>query len=116
MKDFLQKMSFSKSSNLPMIKLESKATLNVTNEFNYLIKYLCMKINKVEWSGILFFKAEGEVNLEEGVTITPIDIYPMDMGSSGYTEYDIDEDLFDYYDAHPDRLGMKYGHIMNVSL
>lgn len=112
MNNFLEKVtSSSKSSNLPMIKLESKATLNITNEFNYLVKYLCMKINRVEWSGILFFKAEGEINSEEGVTITPVDIYPMDMGSSGYTEYEIDEDLFDYYDAHPDRMGMKYGHI-----
>lgn len=85
--------------------------MKITNKFNYLVKYLCTAIDTVEWSGILFFETKGEINSEEGVTITPVDIYPMDKGSSGYTEYEIDEDLLDYYDFHPERLGMKYGHI-----
>lgn len=101
----------SSSRNLPMVKLNSKAVLKITEDFNYLIKYLCNRINSVEWSGILFYETEGDVNSAEGVTITPVDIYPMHKGSSGYTEYDFSEEVFDYYDQHPDRFGMKYGHI-----
>lgn len=101
----------SSSKNLPIIKLESKATLKVTREFNSLVQYLCSRISDVEWSGVLFFESSGEVNSEEGVTITPVDIYPMDIGSSAYTEYDFSEEVFDYYEHHAERFGMKYGHI-----
>lgn len=75
------------------------------------MKHLCSEISAVEWSGVLFFETEGEINSEQGLTITPIDIYPMDKGSSAYTEYDFSEQVFDYYDHFPERFGMKYGHI-----
>ena len=101
----------SSSKNLPMVRLESKAVLKITKEFNHFVNYLCKKINNIEWSGVLFFESEGEINTSEGVIITPIDIYPMDMGSSAYTEYDFSEEVFDYYEKHPERFGMKYGHI-----
>lgn len=110
MKNYLETKT-SSSRSLPMVTLNSKAKLNVTLEFNHLIKYLCERINTIEWSGMLFFKSEGDLNTEDGVVITPIDIYPMDKGSGAYTEYNIDEKVFDYYDHHPDRFGMKYGHI-----
>ena len=98
-------------TQLSTIKLESKAKIRITEEFNALVKHLCSEISAVEWSGVLFFETEGEINSEQGLTITPIDIYPMDKGSSAYTEYDFSEQVFDYYDHFPERFGMKYGHV-----
>lgn len=99
----------SSSVNLPVIPIKAKAVMNITDDFNMLVKYLCSKITTIEWSGILFFESKGDI--KDGIEITPIDIYPMDKGSSGYTEYDIGEEIFDYYEKHPKRFGMKYGHI-----
>lgn len=110
MGSYLQQKTASKTQ-LSTIKLESKAKIKITNEFNALVKYLCNEINTIEWSGVLFFNTEGDLNSSEGLTIIPIDIYPMDKGSTGYTEYDFSEEVFDYYDNYPERFGMKYGHI-----
>ena len=95
--------------SLPIIKLDYKPVMKITEEFNLKIDYMCKCISNIEWSGVLFFNVEG--NLKEGLTIIPVDIYPMDKGNGSYTEYDFTEEVFDYYDKYPDRFGMKYGHI-----
>ena len=93
------------------ITLNTKAVLKVSRQFNDKIKYLCSKINAVEWSGMLFYESKGEIKSEEGVEITLVDIYLMHKGSQGATEYDYDQEVMDYYDQYPERFGMKYGHV-----
>lgn len=59
------------------------------------IRYLCRKFPTLEWSGILFTTHEG--NFEDGsLKITCQDIYPMDLGSSTYTEFKTDETVAGY--------------------
>lgn len=103
------------SKSLPIVKIENKASLIITKEFNNKVSYLCSKINKEEWSGLLFFNLEGNIG-SETIKITPVDIFLMDIGSSAYTEYNVDDDIFNYYEQYPERFGMKYGHKMIVSL
>ena len=110
MENYLNRKQTSLRS-MPTIKLDFKAVMHITESFNLKIAYMCKMIENIEWSGVLFFEAKGDINSQEGIIITPIDIYPMDKGSSAYTEYDFTEEVFDYYEKHPDRFGMKYGHI-----
>lgn len=75
------------------------------------IQYLCYMIPKVEWSGILFYAIEGDIIDPENFKITLKDILPMDMGSSAYTEYELDHRYVDYLMDNPEALDWKMGHI-----
>ena len=59
------------------------------------IRYLCRKFPTLEWSGILFTSYEG--NFEDGsLVITCQDLYPMDLGTSTYTDFKMDETVAGY--------------------
>lgn len=59
------------------------------------IRYLCRKFPTLEWSGVLFTSYKGK--FEDGsLTITCEDIYPMDLGSSGFTQFKMDETVAGY--------------------
>lgn len=59
------------------------------------IRYLCRKFPTLEWSGVLFTKHTG--NFEDGsLEIYCEDIYPMDLGSPGFTQFKMDETVTAY--------------------
>ena len=59
------------------------------------IRYLIRKFPHTEWSGVLFYTHQG--SFENGdLVITCQDIYPMDLGSSGWTEFKMSEDVASY--------------------
>lgn len=64
----------------------------------------------VEWSGTLFYTHEG--SMEKGnLVITCRDIYVMDIGSAGYTEFDMSPDVIGYMAENPELLDMQLGLI-----
>lgn len=74
------------------------------------IRYLCNKISQVEWSGTLFYTYSG--SFEEGtLEIRCIDIFPMDIGSQTYTEFDMSPDVVAYMTDHPELLNCQMGLI-----
>jgi len=76
------------------------------------IQYLCKKISKVEWSGALFYTTEGSIEKPETFKITLKTILPLDMGSSAYTEYNLDERFMDFIEEDfEERCTWKLGHI-----
>lgn len=75
------------------------------------IKYLCSKIAKVEWSGILFYSVKGDITDPENFRINLEDILPMDKGTSAYTEYELDKRFVDYMMDNPEAMDWKVGHI-----
>lgn len=75
------------------------------------IKYLCKEIPKVEWSGVLFYRAKGTITNPEEFEIHITDVLPMDMGSAAYTEYEFDQDVADYIEEDDERFEWKIGHI-----
>ena len=76
------------------------------------IQYLCKKISKVEWSGALFYTTEGSIEKPETFTITLKTILPLDMGTSAYTEYNLDERFMDFIEEDfEERCTWKLGHI-----
>ena len=91
----------------------SKQTIKtvVTTDVYNKMKYLCEKISAVEWSGVLFYTVEGSIKDPENMVITMQNILPLDKGTSGYTEYTLDERLTDFLMDNPSHLGYKIGHI-----
>lgn len=76
------------------------------------IQYLCKKISKVEWSGALFYTTEGSIEKPESFKITLKTILPLDMGTSAYTEYNLDERFMDFIEEDfEERCTWKLGHI-----
>ena len=64
-----------------------------------------------EWSGILFYKVEGDFDSPEFKIICE-DIYLMDIGSAGYTSYDFKSaDISTYLMDHPELLDCYQGLI-----
>lgn len=97
---------------LPLIKLsEKKGKVVITSSFHNQIKYLCSKINTVEWSGILYHTSEGELENPETFVCKPQHILLMDKGTSGFTEYDFSSPLFmDGLHDKPELMTMTAGH------
>lgn len=76
------------------------------------IQYLCKNIPKVEWSGALFYTTEGRIEKPETFKITLKTILPLDMGSTAYTEYNLDERFMDFIEEDfEERCTWKLGHI-----
>lgn len=78
-----------------MLKVrESNSKLLLTNEVVDKIKAWCNANPNREWSGYMYYTAEG--NFPDDVLITAKDIFVMDVGSGTYTEYDPDSEEFLY--------------------
>lgn len=76
------------------------------------IQYLCKNIPEVEWSGALFYTTEGSIDKPDTFKITLKTILPLDMGSSAYTEYTLDDRFIDFIEEDfEERCNWKLGHI-----
>lgn len=111
-------MSLSNSTNknpnvLPLRLLsQKKGKVVITPSFHNQIKYLCSKINTVEWSGVLYHTSEGDLENPESFVCKPEHILLMDKGTGSYTEYDFSSPLFmDGLHDKPELMDMTPGHI-----
>lgn len=76
------------------------------------IQYLCRHIPKVEWSGALFYTIEGSIKDPSTFKIILKTILPLDMGSTTYTEYNLDDRFLDFIEEDfEERCTWKLGHI-----
>ena len=85
------------------LELKGKGKIIVSPLLVAQIQHLHEKCGQEEWSGILLFRPIQE-NLAEPDKFLAVAeaVYPMNHGSSGYTEYDYTpEELFDMYDRYP---------------
>lgn len=74
------------------------------------IRHLCNRVHSVEWSGTLFYTYSG--TYEDGtLEIRCVDIFPMDIGTSAYTEFDMSPDVIAYMTDHPELLDCQVGLI-----
>lgn len=67
------------------------------------IRYICYKVGNTEWSGILFTTYKGTFENND-LEIICKDIYVMDIGSSVYTEFDMNPDVIAYMADNPELL------------
>lgn len=83
-------------SPLPqLVKGSSSYKLVVPASVEEKIRYLIRKYPSTEWSGILFYSYQGSFENDD-LVITCQDIFPMDLGTSGWTEFQMSEDVVAY--------------------
>lgn len=84
------------SKTLPqLIKGSATYKLIVPENVEEKIRYLLRKFPSTEWSGVLFVTHKGTFENND-LVITCKDIYPMDLGTTGWTEFKMNEDVAAY--------------------
>jgi hypothetical protein len=82
--------------------------LNIPEEVENKIRFLCNKFPTKEWSGVLFYNYEGSYS-KKNLSINCLDILLMDIGTSTYTEFVNSPDLGAYIVEHPELMGDNIG-------
>lgn len=88
---------------LPLVRRKDTFKLVIPDEVEKKIRFLCKNIWDVEWSGVLFYKVSGSFE-DKSLIITCVDIFQMDEGTGGYTEYNMSPDVVSYMCDHPELL------------
>ena len=84
------------SKPLPqLLKGSSTYKLVVPESVEEKIRYLLRKFPSTEWSGVLFYTHQGTFENND-LIITCQDFFPMDLGTSGWTEFHMSEDVAAY--------------------
>lgn len=102
-----------KKECLERFELSNKPTLFITRELKTKIDWLHSMVGNKEWSGELITEEEGNINDLDGWKITAKDIFLADVGTSGFTGYEVDKgsfkssDIIELYDAYPELLTGK---------
>lgn len=91
-----QKLTLLKSS-------DKEFEIFIPREVEAKIRHLCTRVHDVEWSGTLFYKAEGSME-DETFKVTCLDIFVMDIGTATTTDYDESADVVGYMVDHPELL------------
>lgn len=89
-----------KEKKLELVHQQSIYKMVIPQEVEKKIRLLCREIHNVEWSGVLFYKVNGSFE-DKSLTITCVDLFQMDEGTGGYTEYDMSPDVMGYMVDHP---------------
>lgn len=95
---------------VPLIKKSSTYKLKIPINVEEKIRHLCSKVSNVEWSGILFYTYEGSMENNDLVIICK-DIYVMDIGTSGYTEFNMSPEVMSYMCDKSELLNTQCGLI-----
>jgi hypothetical protein len=98
--------------SIPVQNLNGDIPVIISEKVLNQIKYLVSKIDKVEWSGVLFYSTKGEITNPKTFEVTLEYIYAMDKGSGGATDYEFSEELVEFRMNNPESLGWKIGHRM----
>jgi hypothetical protein len=84
--------------------------LVIPKNVQQLIDYLHYKIGSTEWSGILFYKiTKGSIDKLKDLEFTVTFIYPMNIGSSAYTEFDYTGEIVNAYNVFEEGLECSTG-------
>lgn len=95
---------------LPLLQGSSTFKLIVPVLVEEKIRYLIRKFPSTEWSGVLFYTHQG--SFEQGdLELTCQDLFPMDLGSSGWTEFSMSEDVTAYMAEHIELFDCEMGLI-----
>jgi len=95
----------------PIIISNIRGVLNINKQIEEQIDLLHTVVGAKEWSGVLLYTVNGDI--DSNVDVEVQGLFPMDIGTSAYTEYEFDENIMDMYDMYPDALDKQWrlGHI-----
>lgn len=91
-----------------LVKMSSTYKLVVPEKVEEKIRYLIRKFPSTEWSGILFYSHSGSFENND-LVITCEDIFPMDLGTSGWTEFTMTPDVTRYISDNLDLFNCDLG-------
>lgn len=95
---------------IPLIQKSATYKIVIPAKVERLIRFLCERVWDTEWSGVLFYTPSG--TFENGdLEIHCEDIYPMDIGTTTYTEFNMSPDVISYMAQNPELLDCKMGLI-----
>jgi hypothetical protein len=104
-----------KAPSYPIILSNKKGKLFLSKDLMKQINTLHQHVGAKEWSGpVLYSIINGDINNPEGLEIEAHGMYPMDIGTPGYTEYDFNTDAtMDMHDYYPEIIekGWRTGHM-----
>lgn len=84
-----------KQEKVEMAQGASTFKIEIPEPVEAKIRHLCSRVHDVEWSGTLFYKVEG--SMEDGTfKVICLDIFVMDIGSAGFTDYDDSPEIIAY--------------------
>lgn len=92
-------MEEQKIHTLNLVEKPSTYKLIIPELVHRKIKEWCLQFPNNEWSGTLFYTAEGSF-ADGSFTAICKDIYVSDIGTCGYTEFDHTADIVTYADGH----------------
>jgi rubrerythrin len=105
------------NSSIPKFELANKPTVIITPKLKAQIDWLHKKVGSREWSGELITSEINTINHLDEWTIVCEDIYLTDIGTAGFTGYEVDKggfkaaDIVDLYETYPELLeGTKKAH------
>lgn len=90
-------------TTIPLKELKGTFDIFIPHTVETKIRLYCKHITEVEWSGVLFYKVEGNFK-DKNIRIVCLDICPMDIGTAGYTEYKVSPEVSTYMVDNPDLL------------
>lgn len=86
-----------------------KIPLILSPKIKQQIQYLCKKVSKVEWSGVLFYTIEGTLHDIKNLKLTAQEILPLNVGTNSYTEFSAGGNFVDYMDNNEYLENFKMG-------
>lgn len=96
----------------PVVEMKGNGRLIIPDNIVRQINYLHGQVGSVEWSGMLFYDViSGNPSKPENFVLEAKYIFPMDIGTAAYTEYEPDGDFVDLYTEFEEAMEWKTGHI-----
>jgi hypothetical protein len=97
---------------IPIVnKTEGNIKLTVTEGMINKIRYICGEFPTKEWSGVLFYDIKGSLKKPNLIEIKAFDFYPLDLGSTSYTEFEYSPDFAAYIARNPSLMDHQMGLI-----
>lgn len=98
------------TKKIPLVKQSASYKIIIPAAVERQIRFLCERVWNTEWSGVLFYAPSGDF-ADGSLEIRCVDIFPMDIGSATYTEFNMSPDVIGYMAQKPELLDCKMGLI-----
>ena len=92
----------------PLRGLKNSIKLIFSQKVINQVQLFCKEVPSLEWSGPIFYTCE---EISNDTVITLHEIFLMDIGSPGYTEYDYSSEVIGFKMENPHILDMREGNI-----
>lgn len=94
------------------ITIDSIGKLKITKEVQETIDELHQKVGNTEWSGVLFYKlTKGDYKTLKNLEFTTVFLYPLDIGTQTFTEFNYDKEIMSAYDLCEEAISSHRGII-----